>query len=309
MRILPKKTPEDVPRRRQQKPEQLADDSQLFARQFRRGRTLTGSSSPKVASSNELQADMLSPRAQVHHLSRHRNHLLRRFLIVGMVALALYLFMGQLVASVTVAGAEIPAERKAQYAQRIDEYLAARPNERFMPSLNHATLRDFVQAKHPEVQRVTLSLAGEPGQAEARIALRQPVARWTIDGQTQFVDATGVVYPYNHYRTPALEIVDKTGASSSSGIVASNRFLSFVGRMVGDLKARGYTVSKATIPALTSRQLELTIRKVPHRFKLTVDRPAGEQAEDIARVIGYFKQRGQQPKLVDVRVAEKAYYK
>lgn len=224
--------------------------------------------------------------------------------------LLLYVFLGQLIAQVSFAGSlDLPAERREGYQERVEDYFATRPTERFYPSLNQAGLENFLREAFPEIAEASLELTGELGQAQMHLELREPIARWRIDGKVQFVDGSGTVYGYSAYPTPALEIIDQTGASTADGIVTSNRFLSFVGRVVGGLKDKGYTVTKAIIPPLTTRQLELSIRGVPYRFKLTIDRSAGEQVEDISRTIPYFKKRGERPAYVDVRVQGKAFYK
>jgi hypothetical protein len=42
---------------------------------------------------------------------------------------------------------------------------------------------------------------------------------------------------------------------------------------------------------------------------MSVDRPAGEQAEDAMRAIKYLQSKGMTPAYIDVRVGGKAYYK
>ena len=68
-------------------------------------------------------------------------------------------------------------------------------------------------------------------------------------------------------------------------------------------------MQQVIIPASTTRQVELRIKKVSYPVKFSVDRPAGEQTEDMARVIKYLKSKGVNPDYVDVRVSGKAFYK
>src|SRR6478736_2133426 len=93
-------------RRRDQSPSNTAktrpsaqDLSERYT--FRRNRTITGSSSAQIMSPNELNADLRSPRAHVHHLTSLRRRLLMYFVLVGGATFALYLLLSQTVASET----------------------------------------------------------------------------------------------------------------------------------------------------------------------------------------------------------------
>jgi hypothetical protein len=139
--------------------------------------------------------------------------------------------------------------------------------------------------------------------------MRKPVAGWKIDNKQYFVDAKGVAFERNYYGNPTVQIVDDSGAVLQQGTtVASNRFLGFVGRIVALSKDRGYIVSQAILPAGTTRQLEVKIQDVGPLVKLSIDRPAGEQVEDMGRALVFLAGRGQSPAYVDVRVSGKAFY-
>lgn len=312
-----KKDLQSPARRRRIDNESEADRSSIVApaKRFKPGRTLTGSQSAHVTSSNELNAEMISPRAKTHHLVRHRRNIFSRLVMVIALCLALYVLMGQLIATVHVRalvdGTNTPlsdVEKKA-YLQTIDEYFARRINERFSPNLNTADLTNYMQASHPEVASLALHQTGSFGESQLELIMRHPVARWIVDGKTEFVNENGMVFSKNYYDEPRVKIIDKNATEVNGGLVASNRFLSFVGQVVGNLEKEGLHVTKATIPTLTTRQLEVSIKGVKPMFKLTVDRSAGEQSEDIARIVRYMKKRELTPSYVDVRVKGKAFYK
>jgi hypothetical protein len=306
--VFKKRQTQDQPRRRQ------ADTAPVQAdiKSFRRNRTITGSTSPRIASGNELNAEMASPRAKTHHMVRHRRHILGRLMLVIGVCVGIYLLLGQLVASVSVTASDsslrLTDSDVSMYAKTVDEYFSRHINERFRPSLREDNLTAYLQQSHPEIQQARLVMAGGFGDAQLQLVFREPVARWIINDKTEFVDKTGIVFDHNIYPTPSLKIVDKNATTLEGGLVASNRFLSFVGQAVGDLKKYNLSVTQATIPLLTTRQLELKIKGVPYYFKLTVDRSTGEQTEDISRIVRYFKHRNK-PTYVDVRVKGKAFYK
>ena len=69
------------------------------------------------------------------------------------------------------------------------------------------------------------------------------------------------------------------------------------------------SVNKITIPAGTSRQVEVLINDIPYPFILSIDRLPGGQVEDMQRVIEYFARGGRLPKYVDIRVKGKAFYR
>lgn len=308
-----KKRQQAIPKRRQNSPAPEQSDANI--KSFRMGRTLTGSRSARIVSTNELNAEMVSPRAKTHHLVRHRRRLFGRLLIIVAVSIGIYIFLGQLVATVQVqafVGSEttkLDSSEIESYQTTIDEYFSRRINERFRPNLNTTDLTHHMQAVHPEIESLDVELAGGFGEAQLALHMRRPVARWVVDNKTEFVNQDGIVFAKNFYSIPKVTIVDKNAAEVSGGLVASNRFLSFVGQVVGDLDEADLRVTKAIIPTLTTRQLEVHIKGVKPYFKLTIDRSAGEQAEDIARIVRYFKKHNKKPTYVDVRVKGKAFYK
>lgn len=288
-----------------------ADLSQRYA--FRRNRTLTGSSSASVASSNELNAELRSPRAHAHHLTMLRRKLLVSFVVVAFVVFGLYILVSQLVATTAMTVANIgplsPADQK-QYSDAFESYYAARPVERFRFLLDEKALLSHIQASRPEVQALRIEPGAKLGEASVTITARQAIARWSIDGTNQYVDGEGVVFAKSYFGDPALQIIDNSGLQASqSKLVASNRFLGFIGRVIAKSDANGLDVSKVTIPALTTRQVSISLVGQDTEYKLSVDRSAGNQVEDIARINRYLAAHQLSPGYVDVRIAGKAFYK
>ncbi len=312
------KKQDDVPgRRRQQSGSEssshrpsVEDLSGRYA--FRRNRTITGSSSSQIKSSNEQNADFRSPRARVHHLTSLRRRLLAYFLLVGVAAFGLYLLLAQTVATEVFQVKGVPTISSAQqesYRQTMEEYYTARPAERLRFLLDESRLASHMQAQHPEIESFSVEQS-KIGEAVVSVVARQPVARWSIDSTDQFVDGKGVVFANNYFATPALQIVDESGLRVGSGqLVASNRFLGFVGRLLSSANERSLSVVKVTLPAATTRQVEVLFLDRPTKYKVSVDRSAGQQVEDISRIIKYLAERGLTPEYVDVRLEGKAYYK
>lgn len=303
-----------VPARRQQptkdQSSQAKEDlSDRYA--FRRNRTLTGSSSGKVASSNELNAEFRSPRAHVHHLTSFRRRLLGYLGVVLTLAFGMYLLLSQLIATehFSVIGVQVLSERKqTDYRMTMEQYYSARPTERIRVLLDEQRLLSHMQASHAEIKSLAIAQTGL-GEAAITVVAREPIARWSIGGDDRYVDGNGVVFSENFYESPALTIVDDSGAQVDSGeLVASNRFLGFVGRLLNAASERELAVSKVTLPAFTTRQVEVVFGNKT-RYKVSVDRSAGQQIEDIDRIVAYLAKLNITPDYVDVRLEGKAFYK
>lgn len=308
---------DDVPtRRRGGGDDSLARPSSedLSARYaFRRNRTLTGSSSAHIASSNELNAELRSPRSHVHHLSNLRRKLLAYFAVVSVVAFGLYILVSQLVATTvpTLAGIGPASDSDATaYTRAVEEYYAARPVERFRFLLNEEALLSHVQSTRPEVRAIDVEPGSSMGEASLVITPREAIARWAFDSSDQYVDSYGVVFARNYFDDPVLQIVDNSGLpASSSRLVTSNRFLGFIGRVVAKSSEQGMSISQVAIPALTTRQVAVTLEGQATEYRLSVDRSAGNQVEDMARIQRYLTVNQVTPGYVDVRIAGKAFYK
>ena len=305
-----KKTSTQPPRRRG---EPSSEPMATPRATFQRNRTLTGSSSAQVASSGELNAALKSPRAHAHHLSSLRRRLGFYFILTILIAGVLFMLVSQLMASVTVrvSGVELlPAADKARYSQAIDSYFAARPAERLRFLTNQQALISHMEATDPEVQSVKIEPGEGLGDALITIVPRTPIARWSINGGNQFVDGNGVVFTRSYFDSPELRITDNSGLQADTAeSVTSQRFLGFVGLVVGLAKDNGLVVNRVSIPPLTAKQLNVKVRGVHPYFKLSVDRSAGEQVEDMSRIVRYLKRKHISPTYVDVRIEGKAFYR
>jgi cell division septal protein FtsQ len=165
-------------------------------------------------------------------------------------------------------------------------------------------------SKLPEVSNVSQRGAVALGKTNYTITVREPVAGWKIGNKQFYVDSRGVAFETNYYIEPSLQIVDESGVASKTGMaVASNKLLSFVGRVVAQSNSKGYTVIEAILPSDTTRQLKIKLKDSNIMVKLSIDRSAGEQIEDMDRAIKFIKTKGMYPSYIDVRVSGKAFYK
>ncbi len=254
-----------------------------------------------------------SSRQKVHHLALQRRRIGGVFGIVAIVVVAVALLIWQLIAQVhvTTSTKQLSASFSgAAYEQSINEYLGLNPAQRLRVSLDEVALSDFVSAALPEVE--SLEMSGMPGIAKGSFAItfRTPVAGWQINGKQYYVDASGVVFEKNYYDAPTVQIVDESGVSPEQGsAVVGSRLLGFLGRIVSQAQGRGYTITKALLPRDTTRQVDVELQGISTRVKFSIDRGAGEQAEDMDRSLKFLKERGIGAEYVDVRVSGRAAYK
>lgn len=278
---------------------------------FRRNRTLTGSLASGVASANEQAAELKSSRVQSHHLRRHRRRAFSALLAVGVGGLLLAFLLSQSIMTIRATSSAKNPDL-AMYEQKIHDYLLRRPMERFRFSLNTQALTTYLQAQNmPEVESVASDIKPNGlGKAILELTFRKPVVAWQTAGVKLYVDALGNSFQRNYLPEPAVQVVDQTGIQSQNNqVLASNRFLGFIGKVVGRMKDNGLTVTELILPANTTRQVQVRIQDVPYLVKFSVDRPAGEQAEDAARSVKYISQQGMSPEYLDVRVSGKAFYR
>lgn len=314
MGLFSKKQPRQQPGRRAAPPQgraeqqNLADIEQRY--NFRRNRTLTGSRSSEIASAGEANAQLKSPRVRAHELRKKRRRLGSLLIVVLFAAMGLTVLVYEFTASVVVRAPGISMTLDKNYEDTVQSYLAMRPAERFRFLMNEDALNEFIKQKLPEVASIRVGGNDGFGRSDFTITMREPLAGWSIQGSQQYVDSSGTAFSRNYYPTPSVQIVDNSGVQAAGGqAIASNRFLSFVGRTVGLTKTQGYTVTQVAIPVGTTREVELRIDSLAYPVKLSIDRGVGEQVEDMVRAIRWFQQKKQSPQYIDVRVSGKAYYR
>lgn len=287
------------------------DDSQRYA--FRRNRTLTGSLSPGVASANEHRSELQSTRVQAHHLRRHRRRLgVALFAVLVVVAGLAWMIWQSIVAVqiVTDNGASQPLDAKL-YTDEIERYLSSHPFERNRVSFNASAVATYLQSHgFPEVSHISLDTTHHQiSTATLTVSMRKPVVSWKTGASRLYVDKDGVAFARNYYADPTVEVVDQTGIQTvNNQVLASNRFLGFIGLIIGHLHEQGLMVSQVVLPADTTHQLLVSMQGIAYSVKISVDRPAADQAEDTARAIRYLASKGITPKYLDVRISGRAYY-
>lgn len=299
------------PRRRQfeqRQPVTETEDSSVF----RRGRTLTGSASSLVRTSNEGQADLKSSRVQMHELKQKRRRLFALLAIVSGLVVGLYLLMSQFTAYPITQASPDPSMRLDEtYSKAIGKYLNDHLGERWRFMTNMGRLTEYVQTIAPEVEMITLN--GSPGFGKSlfTITFREPIASWNIGNNELYVDGDGVPFQRSYFGSPSLRIDDQSGMTTtlSGQSVVSNRFMSYIGQVIGTAKTKGYTVQTIVIPAGMTRQVQVYIKDIPYPIKFSSDRPAREGVDDMAQAIQWMQSHQLTPEYIDVRVKNKVFYR
>lgn len=301
----------DVPRRRL---DERAIDSSVSSNIFRRNRTLTGSTSNHLGGIN-AKTDLESPRTHIHSLSIQRRKIAGILAIVMISIVLTWTLISNFTASVAVSVHDASISKavdNSSYEKVIQDYFGFNPVSRLSFFLDQSALTSYVSSKLPEVAVVSKRGIVGIGKTNFAITMRTPVAGWQINNKQYYVDSKGFPFQKDYFGEPVVQIVDNSGIStpqSGTTAIASNRFLSFVGHAVYLSKQNGYTVTQAALPANTTRELELRLKEGNYLVKLSIDRPVGEQIEDMVSAVGYFASHGQSPEYIDIRVSGKAFYR
>ena len=127
-----------------------------------------------------------------------------------------------------------------------------------------------------------------------------------IRGVMEYIDESNKVIVVEEEKPqPTVTIVDETGSK-----MISERVKEYVGYMEDDLKAIGYEVDHVVLPEKYIREVDIYVKGRKEYYKANLDRDTAVTAEDIVRMIKYLDENGiTGAHYVDVRVAQKAFYK
>lgn len=281
---------------------------------FRRSRTLTGSTAPGVRAATEDRGQLRSTRLQEHDLRRHRQklaaYLVFCLLLIGGIGVVLEQYNGNdVIISANSAEASTRDVDTARYRQLAAEYYNGHPLEHFRFALNMDAFVDELRAKAPEITNAKVVRGDGVLQGEVKLTFRRPVVSWTLGGEKYYVDADGEAFRVNYFAEPTVTVVDESGIDPSVGVIASGKFLRFMGRVITLVDGSGVTtVSGIVVPRGVTRQIDLKLQGVPYPFKTNLDRDPAGQATDVVNAYKYFTSRGITPQYVDVRVSSKAFY-
>ncbi len=300
-------------RSRQPQSSEIQDDTT-----FRRSRTLQGTTSPHVKAANQKRALLKSERLKKQQTDRRKRHVTTIMaLTIVSVIIVVYVF-GQYQRGIDVVSitnqdttSRVPTDK---YRQAVNDYFSEMPAERLSFALDHTALDTHIRESLPEVKHVK-STGVHDGQGSFEVTLRKPVASWQSSNIKSYVDSEGVSFSTNYFDQPKVTIVDNSGIESVSerddrGVVVSERFLKFLGRLIALTNSSGIgSVKDASLPKDTTREIDVRIENKPFLIKTHIDRDPAATVEDIGRVINYLEKKKIQPSYIDVRVNGRAYYK
>jgi len=181
------------------------------------------------------------------------------------------------------------------------EYLKQHPFQRINFLMNREGFRQFMTERMPEIKEAKLQKANLFTNSLS-VSLRHPIASF----KNQYVDSEGVIFDNNFYSSPKLEIIDNSGAATSS---LPSSFLGFIGQVVAGLSKSGLTTQKIVIPPGALRYAEFYLEGVSYPFKAQIDRNPGRQVSDIVNMEKYLEEKNIIPSYVDVRVEGKGYWR
>jgi len=301
----------DVPRRRSAGNSKSNVRTSKVSDTFKRNRTFAGTTSKYLDSLN-LKSGPESSRFQVHSLAAKRRKIFSIFIIVILISILLWVLICNFIATVkvTTSDTNISKSISNSYDKSIQDYLEINPMSRFRFFLDQTALTAYVSNKMPEVESVTPKNMTGVGITSFVVIMRSPVAGWKINEKQYYVDARGIPFEKNYFSAPQVQIIDNSGVSLQTGAASvSRRFLGFVGLVVSLASDRGYVVTQAILPPNTTRELDIKLQGSDLLVKMSIDRPAGEQVEDMSSAVRYFVSQGRSPGYIDIRVSGKAFFK
>ena len=251
-----------------------------------------------------------SERTQARELIVRRRKLGSFFAFLVAASLVITFVLVQIVIKVDVItsdGAQV--ETSGNYATVVEKYYRDHPIERLRLFFDRDKLLTALQAQNPEVEAVGDLTTKGFVQYEMNLHMRKPVAVWIDDDKKYFVDRSGVSFAVNYYDQPDIAISDDSGIKTNGNVVASNSFLSFVGKMIGAADNNGLEIERIVIPPASLRQVEVYAKGIVYPAKFLTTLSAEGQVLSFRQAVDYFKEIGASPKYVDLRVEGKAVYR
>lgn len=279
---------------------------------FRRSRTITGTKSADVTASAPTRGQFKTDRIKLIELRQHRRQI---FKFLGGVVLAICLLAFLVVnfivtPAITIAQTGLRQPVTGTYQHTMSKYFDDHPFERFGFMLRQPEIESYMVRNHSEILAFDIARDWYGGNAQFSVTFRQPLLAWKVGAKQFYVDAQGVAFTYNHFGEPAVAVTDQSGIPpDESGVVASTRFIQFLGQIVAAVNNYGLGEVESVIIPPAARQVDIKLKGRDYIIKTNTDRDPLQEAEDIAHALTYFDQKKIRPQYVDVRVAHKAFYK
>lgn len=279
---------------------------------FRRSRTITGTKSAEINASAAPRGQFKTDRLRLMELREHRKQILQFLagVVIAVFILAFLVVNFILTPQVSFAQKGVHQPQVSDYQKSIYTYFDDHPFERFGFALRTPDMQEQIMRDHPEVLAVGIQRDWYGGNVQFAIAFRTPLLVWKTGGKQFYVDAQGVAFTYNHFAEPTVSVTDQSGIPpDQSGIVASTRFIRFLGQIVAAVNSYQKGIVQQVIIPAAPKEVDLRLSGREYVIKTNTDRDPLQEAEDIANALKFFDQKNIKPQYVDVRVAHKAFYK
>jgi cell division septal protein FtsQ len=211
---------------------------------------------------------------------------------------------------------EAPAGRSvlgSADSQRVEselrELVGGQWQQQSLLTLNSDELKSELLAKDPRVSTVDI-IRTWPHGIRADVEMKIPVLVWFTGGQRYEVDAAGKVMGQITAASSLPAVNDGSNLPVKAGEqIVTDRFSTFVGDLasglagVSGLKVISYDVKETTNDLYV---------KVSGGYTITFDseRSAAEQLGDLKTLLAYLQKHRQKPtEYIDLRIAQRAYYK
>ena len=295
--------------RKEERRPQLGNESSGYV--FRRSRTITGTTSDAITTSEPVLSQLKSDRQVRTELVSYRRRILKLLGAVLLVCTFAGLLLSNLIVTPDVkTTTAVNGLDLGKYQQTITKYFWGHPLERFGFALKAGDLNAYLAGENTEVSNLSVKRSWYGGGVQFLLTFRAPLLVWQSGGQKFYVDGQGVAFRDNYGTEPSVIVKDQSGLPpDEEGIVASSRLIRFLGQTTKAINGYGKgRVSEIVIPAST-REVDFKLDGRDYLIKTHTDRDPLQQAEDIANTLDYLDSKGIVPEYIDVRVAHRAYYK
>jgi hypothetical protein len=264
-----------------------------------------------ISAHTEKEAEnKASKRDRDHKLVIYRRKIVFLLLSFMVISAVTFFFIFEFITSYSVSfGDSIKNTADVSiYKSEIDDYLKANPFQKIYFILNSSSLQSYMQKKSPEINSIDSLKNDSIGHISLVLTFRKPIASWKVSDNTYYVDNNGIAFARNFFSSPQVVVTDNSGIKSGS-VVASSKLLSFIGEVADAAKKFNITVNNIVIPEKTTHEIEVFSTSRATGAFMTIDRPVGDQVEDMYFAFNYFTKKGTTPTYADVRVAGEAFYK
>jgi hypothetical protein len=192
---------------------------------------------------------------------------------------------------------------------------AASPMNKFKLTVDTHKIEDGMRAQFPELVDVHVSIPFIGASPTIHVTPGMPQLLLNAGSALYAIDTSGKALVAAN-RVPHIEkldlpvVIDQSGLAVSAGKSAlSSSNVAFITEVIGQLKAKGLTITNATLPAGTS-EMDVRIGGVGYFVKFNLQGNGRVQAGAFLAVKDQLARDHKTPATyVDVRVEERAYYK